>query len=333
MKFVLGNQNIGIGMKPMLQRFVETEDAAWALISKYWDSAPLFASLPFRYNNEKKKTEYLANTIWMELDNEKFENCFMEHQKLEKYAYSIGTDCYGVPTDHGLHSHIMIEPVWISNGAVLADIKRRLVTKLGLRTVDWNVFGDLTKLPRIPNSSLKSGYAIQIYPGETWHQVLEAKLKRRPVYLRRRQVPIHKVIESLSNIEPARFPLTAHEVAHLDLTYVRVKVACEIFQKWCMQRYMSLDNPPSYIRHVAAIYLKKRHNWDIMATADFFQSLGWTDFNRKITEDKIRYAHENYDWSPSCFKIEMKGFCIGSACPFYEYRTGPYDEYEKVMKK
>lgn len=322
MKFVHGSQMIGIGKKPMSQRHCETADVAWRLITKHWDSSSLFASYPFRYNSRTYRTEYYINTLWFDLDSIKIENAFLEFTKLRHYANLKRKDCGGIMTEFGIHAHLFIEPVWISSGTILADIKKRLIRLLGLRTVDWQVLGDLTKLPRLPNSYLSPGkYAIQIYPDEFWQDALNSMGQRRPIFKRRSEFTLAELARDLDAVEPASKPLLAKDAARIDVSGVSVKVACEVFEKLCVRRYMSLDNPPSYMRWLAGVLLRKKFNWNTDEIVDWFASLGIIDFNRDITRTYVGYS-EKYPFSSSCQAITEKGFCLEDECPFSKKKTG-----------
>lgn len=322
MDMIKSGQMLGWG-RPIHQEFCQTEQKLIALVNKYWDELPLHVSFPSRYNKEKRVTEYFIDRIWFDHDGHgKPINAFMDYRRIESFAYQLGGEAGGIATEDGVHSHLYITPEWTSDLLHIVELKRKLIQHLALRTVDWGAL-DISKLPRLPNSRISSTsplYSVQIYPGEFWADVREAQKARRKFYKRRCDISLDTLANALRYTNPAPRPITAIEQANMDVNGVTIKPVTQVFEKECLRRYMSLPNPPAYMRWLATVQLKKK-GFSPSLAVQFFKALQMDDFDENKTIYFVNKAFD-YSWSASCNTIEARGFCIGECCPFFNKKTG-----------
>jgi hypothetical protein len=321
MKMVRGAQCVGTSIEGQFtQKYHLHQGSVAKVIRENWNTASLFISLSFRYNVKEYLTEYYVDRLFFDLDSKKgsLNDSFYDLSKLQTYAERMGTDCYGFLSNTGVHAHFIVEPFWTPNPQEVTEIKAKMANYLNLKTADWQAFS-LAKMPRIPNSVTKNGYAVVILPEEYPENTIERAKSRQkfPGLNRKRQVNFTLLVKDLKEV--SSFKKSGTFVCQ-NGEFDEENPVSEIFSKPCIRVHLSRHDAPAYIRWLATVHLKKK-GFTIQDTVDFFSTLHWDDWNPGKTLYMVEKAY-TYSFAASCAKIGSNALCIGEECPYWRNRTG-----------
>lgn len=293
-------------------------------IRNAWDERPVYFSIfPFSYLDGQYIMEF--DKVSFDLDHpDKFENTWLDYIKIKRFCEVRGWGITGLLTGKGIHVHLPLKPRNIPFSQardILAILQRKLISHLQLRTVDWATIGDCWRLYRYPNSvyidknQSFSHYCVPIYPFDNHNSIKMEAASRRKVPKWRDRIPHEELLSALKEIKPAENPV---KIEIPKPSEVEIKPQTMIFRKTCVRLYLSMDNPPAYIRWYAVVYLKILGK-DIDQIVDFFESLQMADFNRNITERYVERAYRRYNYVPGHEHLRQMGMCLYDECSEYRH--------------
>lgn len=246
-------------------------------------------------------------------------------RKVGEYVQEKEWPAIAVFSGLGIHVHVLMNPR-VQPARELRTMTRMIEDEAGLQTLDEKGArqGDYNRLCRIANCPriAADGYPVSLYTipltmdelaDITPEELLKWSKEPRQVQVPKGHRPDMHVVEEYETA-------TEGGVADVDVEEVGdVPEGAyeEQFEKFlrdalkmpCMAERVMSRNPDHDVRLNCAVLLYNC-GLGVDEVAEIYRKLGWFDFDRDITRDKLEHIWDNGYYSMSCQTIQEKGLCI-----------------------
>jgi hypothetical protein len=224
----------------------------------------------------------------------------------------------------GFHIYVLMRPWTPPNvetaKAVLRDIQHSLAGDLV--TCDRQVFGDIKRLARYPNTLNKSNYCVPLpYEFTNWSvgQIIDYAKSPKSIDYDITNVPsidafidnIHEYTDEPGELRPLHDPVDMPPSLQLVKPLIRP----------CVFEAVTTDPEPPHIVRVALVTELMYYGWSKESVHELIRRLRWRDYDNKVTKYQIDQIYRKKYLPPSCHKLRHFVRCTNCGwIYFYNWR-------------
>ena len=241
-----------------------------------------------------------------------FDDVKMFIKRLNEYNYPFMPVFSG---RKGFHIYVLMKPWTPPNietaKAVLRDIQQRLAGDLP--TCDRNIFGDVKRLVRYPNTLNKTNYCVPLphdFVDWSLSQIIDYAKSPKVVDYNVTSLPgIEAFIDDIHEYNSNTYTLKPlHEPVDMPPSLQLVKPLL----RPCIYESITTDPDPPHIVRVSLVTELMYYGWSKESVHELIRRLRWKDYNNKTTKTQIDQIFRVGYLPPSCYKL--KGFVRCTNC-------------------
>ena len=220
----------------------------------------------------------------------------------------------------GFHVYVLLKPWTPPNvetaKAVLRDLQQALAGDL--TTCDRNIFGDIRRLTRYPNTLNKTNYCVPLpYDFVNWNisQIIDYAKSQREIDYEIKNLPsINAFIDNINEYTNAPSKLKPlHEIVDMPPLLYLVKPLI----RPCIFESVTIEPDPPHIVRLSLVTELMYYGWSKESIHELIKKLKWRDYNSKMTKLQIDQIFRKKYLPPSCYKI--KNFVRCNECGWVYY--------------